>query len=160
MPGLKLSVFPFIPEVAPICAGFVTGNIESKVRSWREVRTLCCDEIFFFASFAANIGSIIDTKLNLTIAYWLTLQRMTPRLPHPSLVPFLFVFWRVDYRDLQYPLSEESNDRETQFGKWHVLTSLPGIQSFWNDSAQQEPAATRLKVSQLWHLHSENELRA
>lgn len=157
MPGLELSIFPFVPEFAPICAGFTTGNIESKVRSWREVRTLCCDEIFFFASLDANIGSNINTEL--TLAYPLALQKMAPLLSlflHLSVVPFLSGFCR----DLQYPLSEESDDRSTPFRRWRVFRSLPGIQRFWNDSAQQEPAAMRLKFSQLWHLRSENELRA
>jgi hypothetical protein len=35
-------------------AGFATGNIESKVRSWTDVRTLCWEYIFFCASVAAN----------------------------------------------------------------------------------------------------------
>jgi len=35
--------------------GFTTGNIESKVRSSRDVRTLCCDKTFAFGSIAVTV---------------------------------------------------------------------------------------------------------
>jgi hypothetical protein len=50
---LEVSEFPTLES--SMRTGFTTGNIESKVRSSRDVRTLCFDKTFAFGSIAVTV---------------------------------------------------------------------------------------------------------